>query len=341
MKKVSSLLLASALTLGAVAPTFAAEAEADMRFVMVSHIGSNDANMKWLTLSLEEFEIRYPNVKTEYVSTNEYSIQKHIQLLEQVIATKPDGIAVPIVSAQAMEPILNKAIASGIPVVAFNIPDSRPKGERIPYLTYIGGDEYKTGYDLGLYAIEQANTGAIPKPTKVMCAIHDAAHNGLKARCKGMADAMKAQGVEVDNLFIGAEPAKARNAMQAYLTRNTDTNYIFTVASWSSPWAYGVADDMGLSPDVDNKGVTIITVDASPVALEGIRTGKLLATNSQGFWLQGFAPMEWLYWNKTRGLSPSSDILTGPIVVKKSNIDSWVSQVKNIFGEEYEKQNIW
>ena len=51
--------------------------------------------------------------------------------------------------------------------------------------------------------------------------------------------------------------------------------------------------------------------------------------------------MEWLYWNKTRGLSPSSDILTGPIVVKKSNIDSWVSQVKNIFGEEYEKQNIW
>jgi len=68
----------------------------DLRFVMVSHIGSNDANMKWLTLSLEDFENRFPNVETEYVSTNEYSIQKHIQLIEQVIATKPDGIAVQV-----------------------------------------------------------------------------------------------------------------------------------------------------------------------------------------------------------------------------------------------------
>ncbi|MGD8446150.1 MAG: hypothetical protein PVH85_29400, partial [Desulfobacterales bacterium] len=36
-------------------------ADKQYRFVMVSHIGSNDPNMKWLTLSLEEFEKKYPN----------------------------------------------------------------------------------------------------------------------------------------------------------------------------------------------------------------------------------------------------------------------------------------
>ena len=141
-------------------------ADKQYRFVMVSHIGSNDPNMKWLTLSLKEFEKKYPNVKTEYISTNEYSVQEHVRLIEQAVATKPDGIAVPIVSSDAMEGPLRNAIERGIPVVAFNIPDTRPEGERIPYLTYVGGDEYLTGKRLGEFAIQQANDGKIPKPKK-------------------------------------------------------------------------------------------------------------------------------------------------------------------------------
>ena len=59
-----------------------------------------------------------------------------MRLLEQAIATNPDGLAVPIVSSEAFDGPLRKAIEKGIPVVAFNIPDQRPKEERIPYLTY-------------------------------------------------------------------------------------------------------------------------------------------------------------------------------------------------------------
>src|SRR5215469_6122672 len=149
------------------------------RFVMVSHIGSNDPNMNWLTTSIKTFEEKYPGVKTEYLSTNEYSLQGFISILNQAIATHPDGLAVPILNSEALQPILNKAISSGIPVVAFNIPDSRAQGERIPYLTYVGGDEYLTGLKLGEHAIELANAGKVPKPVKVVCANHDATHQGL------------------------------------------------------------------------------------------------------------------------------------------------------------------
>lgn len=316
-------------------------ADKQYRFVMVSHIGSNDPNMKWLTLSLAEFEKKYPNVKTEYISTNEYSIQEHVRLIEQAVATKPDGLAVPIVSSDAMEGPLRTAIERGIPVVAFNIPDTRPVGERIPYLTYVGGDEYLTGLRLGEYALQQAEAGKIPKPKKVMCANHDAAHQGLKARCRGMRDAMKAAGADVEELFIGAEPATARNTMKSYLSANKDVNYIFTVASWSSPWAWGVANDMGLDPDVDKKGMTIICVDASPVALGGIKRGHVLATNSQGFWLQGYLSMEWLYWFHELGYEPQSDMLTGPVVVAADKIDHWERLVRNIFGKAYDEQDTW
>lgn len=311
------------------------------RFAMVSHIGSNDPNMKWLTLSMKAFEEKYPNVKTEYISTNQYSVQEHVRLLEQVISTRPDGIAVPIVSSEAFEGPLRKAIEQGIPVVAFNIPDTRPPGERIPYLTYVGGDEYLTGKKLGEFALAKAEAGDIPAPKRVVCASHDAAHQGLKARCKGMKDAMEAAGAAFDELFIGAEPATARTTLQSYLQANSDTNVIFTVASWSSPWAWGVADEMGLDPDVDNKGVTIITVDASPVALAGIKKGHVLATNSQGFWLQGYVPMEWLYWYNERGYAPQSDILTGPIVVDASSVDSWETSVRAVFGAAYDEQDTW
>jgi simple sugar transport system substrate-binding protein len=311
-------------------------------FVMVSHIGSNDPNMNWLTSSMKAFEEKYPDVKTDYISTDNYSVQELVRLLEQAISTHPDGIAVPIVSTDALEGPLREAIDQGIPVVAFNIPDSRPADQRIPYITYVGGDEYLTGKKLGEYAIAQAEEGNVPKPVHVVCASHDSAHQGLKARCAGMKEAMDAVGAKFDELFIGAEPATARNTMQSFLQANPDTNYVFTVAGWSAPWAWGVANDMGLDPDVDDMGMTILTVDEGPVSIEGVRAGHVLATNSQGFWLQGYVPMEWLYWNKTHGYAPQSDILTGPILIDKDNADEWAKLVRGVFGDKaYDEQNTW
>ena len=99
---------------------------------MVSHIGSNDPNMNWLTTSMKTFDEKYPGVKTEYLSTTTYSLQDFIAILNQAIATHPDGIAIPILNSEALQPILDKAVSSGIPVVAFNISDPRPtKGSTI------------------------------------------------------------------------------------------------------------------------------------------------------------------------------------------------------------------
>jgi simple sugar transport system substrate-binding protein len=120
-------------------------------------------------------------------------------------------------------------------------------------------------------------------------------------------------------------------------------NYIFNVASWSAPWSYSVADDMGLHPKIGDKGMTILTVDESPVALEGIKEGKVFETNSQGFWLQGYVPMEWLYWYHKYGYKPASDILTGPVVIDAASVGQWETFVKSIFGDkEYAKQaGVW
>jgi simple sugar transport system substrate-binding protein len=72
------------------------------------------------------------------------------------------------------------------------------------------------------------------------------------------------------------------------------------------------------------------------------KEGKVLASHSQGFWLQGYLPMEVLYFYKKMGMSPLNDIITGPIVINESNVDAWIKIVKGIIGEEaYKKQITW
>lgn len=330
MSRSAAVLL---VVLGAAVLATTAGAQ-EYRFLMVSHMGPNDSNSKWFELSLATFEEKFPNVTTEYISTSEYSTQKYIQLIEQAVATNPDGLAVAITNPEALEGAINKAIDAGIPVIAFNTSDPRPQPDKIDYLTYVGGDEFKTGLMAGEHALAQAAAGTVPQPAKVLCANPDPAHNGLVARCAGMTEAMGAAGVETEVLITDADPSRAASILTSYLRSNDDVNFIYTVTGDSGPTVYRVVEDLGRGPEVDGEGMTIIGVDANPISLTGVAEGRLLSTHSQGFWLQGFEPMAWLYWYKEFGYKPAGDILTGPVIVDASTAESWIGFIKGVFGDE-------
>lgn len=339
MKTLGLQWLLIVLCLGWVA---GAVAETQYRFVMVSHMGPNDSNSRWFDLSLAEFEQRFPEVETEYLATCEYSNQRYIQLIEQAIATNPDGLAVAITDAQALEGAIQNAIDKGIPVVAFNTPDPRPVGERIPYETFVGTDLYLDGYHAARHALAKADAGVIPQPSKVLCANPDPGHSGLVARCNGTKDAMAEAGIETDVLATDFDPARATNVLAAYLQRNRDVNVIYAVTRDSGPTVWKVANDLGRSPDVDSEGITLIGVDANPISLSGVQRGHLLSTVSQGFWLQGYEAMSWLYYKKRFGYSPAGDILTGPVMIDADTVDQWITFIRDVFGDEaFDRQVTW
>lgn len=334
-------VLALGLTLTLTTSTAVAQEENEYRFVMVSHIGSNDPNMKWLTIAMEEFEDKYPNVSLDYVSSNQYSVQELVRLLDQTIASRPDGIAVPIVSRDALEGPIRRAIDQGIPVVAFNIPDSRPKEERIPYMTYVGGDEYLTGYMTGQYAIEKAEAGEVPMPEHVVCAMIAAEHEGLRERCRGIEEAVAEVGATTEYLFTGSDPATFRGNLQSYLAANPQSNYILNMGDFTAPWSWQVANDLDMNPDVNQEGMTILAVGIGPIGLSGLKNNHLLVASEQGFWLQGYIPFEWLYWHHELGYEPQSDIITGPIMVDRDNIDKFDPLSKAVFGAGSEDDSAW
>jgi simple sugar transport system substrate-binding protein len=293
--------------------------------------------MQWLTFAIADFQKRFPEVKIDYVGATQSGIEELVTLARQAIATKPDGIAIPILSTEPLDPVLRDAINSGIPVVAFNISDNRPAGERIPYLAYVGGAEKQVGIMMANEVLKNAAAGTIPTTTGAVCADWDPSHQGLAARCEGFNETLAAANIKSETLTISQNQAEAVSTMESYLQGHTDVNVIFAVTAGSGPWAYAAAKDLNLSPDVDTEGVTILSVDESPVSLEGVRQGHLLATHSQGFYLQGFSPFELLYWNKELGYVPFNDTLTGPILINKDNIEKWVPFTKNIFGDVYDQ----
>lgn len=239
-----------------VAETEQAAAQADQyHFVMVSHIGSADPNFLWLNFAIDEFEQRFPEVTIDYVSTNEFSVEELVTLTRQTIATQPDGLAVPIVAQEALQPVLEEAINQGIPVVAFN---TIPSGEKtIPYLTYIGGDLYQDGVVLAQAILDAAEAGTIPAPTQAVCANPDVGHQGLVARCNGWNDTMAAVGVDSEMLDISTDPARQSSVTQSYLVGNPEVNAIFSTTARTGPVIYAAAQELEPSPDVDGEGVTI------------------------------------------------------------------------------------
>jgi len=305
----------------------------EYEFHFISHIGPADPNMKWLTDSGEAFMKRYPEVVVKYFAPEEFDIKKQLELLRTSIAAKPDGLIVPITDPTALEKDLKEAIAAGIPVVASNIADPRKPPEKIPYLAYVGGDEYLTGYLTAKRTLELH--------PEIRCTVHaipHVGHVGHEMRGQGWQDAMKeALGEKYTHykLAIGEDATKAMEILTSFLEAHPEVDSAYPTAGWASPWVYNVATKLG-------RKLVISTVDESPVSIEGILRGIITCTHSQGFWLQNYYPPLILYLYCKYGFIPRSDFITGPIIIDKTNAEYWKKLVMSIFGSEtYEKLTLW
>ncbi|KGE17413.1 sugar ABC transporter substrate-binding protein [Paenibacillus wynnii] len=84
------------------------------------------------------------NIKLMVQAPDEANLEQQIRIMETMIKQKLNGIAIDPVDAKALIPVINKAVASGIPVVCFE--SDAPGSNR---LSFIGADNYETGVTMG------------------------------------------------------------------------------------------------------------------------------------------------------------------------------------------------
>lgn len=300
-------ILLVVLLLGIFITSFAF-AEKQLTFYVVSHGGPGDPFWGVVMKGMNDAAKRF-GVKATYLGPEKFSIKKLIDMLDSAIASKPDGIAVTITNAAALDDPLRRAIKMGIPVIAINVPDMRPIDQQIPYLCYVGADEYQGGVMAGLRMLREFT------PKRAMIAIHEPGHIGLEMRAKGIKDILSKKGIPVEKVDVTPDLAKAYGIMEAYLTLYPDTDAIFTLGPLGTQPALKLIEDKGLVGKVKVSGW-----DLTPGMVEAIKKGELVFTIEQQQYLQGYLPIVYLYLYNKYGLIPHGMVLTGPSIVDKSNV---------------------
>jgi simple sugar transport system substrate-binding protein len=281
-------------------------ATANQKYIVVTH--GPPANPFWAIAVRGATDAgKQLGVEVQYLAPDKFSVEALVSLIDSAIAAKPDGIAVSITDPKAVAEPIQRAVEAGIPVIAINVADPDKK---IPYLFYIGADEYTGGFQAGQRMLKEAN-GQIKRAG---CAIHEVGNVALETRCKGFTEAMKAGNVTVDELDLSSDQATAAEVFKAYFAKYPEANAMITLGpDGMSAWA-AFAKESGIK-------AYHATFDLDPIALDAIRSGVTLFAIDQQQYLQGYMGVEWLYLKHNYEMQPANDIFTGPGFVDKNNIE--------------------
>ena len=259
------------------------------------------------------------DVDVEHLRPGKFSPEIQAGMIDAAVAARPDGIIATVPDVGAVDGALRRAVASGLPVICVNAKDPRPAIERIPYLFYIGGDDGNAGELAGRYLIEKS--GGRP----AVCVDHymfdHICHND---RWFGFKRAYDAAGVPAERLRVdGSDPTAAAEAVAAYLVAHPETVGVLTLGP---PGAETVL--AAEARRTREKPLKHLTFDVAALQLEGIRSGRILATIDSQQYLQGYLSVEWMWLHLTKGFTPASDIHTGPAIVDLANLDEAAAGVR-------------
>ncbi|GHC15791.1 sugar ABC transporter substrate-binding protein [Aidingimonas halophila] len=302
--KLTTGLLVGSLALAINNTTFAQDDEDNqMEIIAITHIVAADPFGNVLKRGFENAG-EAMDVDVRYRSPAQYDTAKMQQMIEQAVASKPDGIALTIPDPSAFEEPIQDAIDSGIPVVALNS-GGEVSGE-LGTEAYVGQSEYESGYQAG----ERMREAGVENP---VCVNFAPGQIQLDQRCSGFDDAFDG---ESEQLSTTQDPIEIRNAVFAYLNSNSDTDGVLSLGSLSTvPLLKAFREEGALDQ------ITFATFDLAPETLEAVRDGEMLFAIDQQQYLQGFLPIVMLSLYDRYGLMPTTDIQTGPNFVTEKNAE--------------------
>ncbi|MDD5014669.1 MAG: sugar ABC transporter substrate-binding protein [Atribacterota bacterium] len=298
---------------------WAEETEKELNFYVISHGGPADPFWGVVIKGVNDAAKQF-NVNATYIGPEKFSITKMVDSLESAMAGKPDGIVATVVNVEALDEPLRRAIKQGIPVITINTCDPRPGAEKIPYLCFIGSDEYL----MGVYSARRMLEAFKPnKPKRAVIAIHEPGWAGAEVRAQGMKAVYDEAGVPNEKLDTTVDPTKAVEILRSYLQKYPDTEAINTVGPMSAHPAIKFLEEEKLT----NK-VKMGAEDLTTVIVDAIKRGTCEFTIVQQQYLQGYLSVEFLSLYKRYGLCPVESVITGPSIVDKNNVDLVVKMVE-------------
>ena len=313
IKKAAATILASGLSIAAAMTPLSASA-ADERFVLISH--APDADSWWNTIkNAIKAASNDLDVTVEYRNPPTGDLADMARIVEQSIASNPDGIIVTIADYDVLKKPLQKAIKKNIPVVTINS-GTHDQSEQLGALLHVGQPEYDAGYGAG----KRAKAAGV---NNFVCVNNYITNPASVERCKGFADAIGV-GLDGNMIDVGVDPTNVEKKVTAHLRKNPDIGAVLTLGPASAHPTLRALKKMRKSSDI-----YFGTFDVSEDIVKAIKSGEINFAIDQQPYLQGYLPVVTLALYSRYGIVPGNNINSGPGFITKEN----VALVEKLAGE--------
>ncbi|MDP9256707.1 MAG: sugar ABC transporter substrate-binding protein [Actinomycetota bacterium] len=237
-----------------------------------------------------------------------------VAAMRHALDERADGVAVSIIDPVAFNPLTERALERGIPVISYNADGGLGNRRQ----AYIGQDLYQSGLKFGSRIVELVEQG------DVLLFIATPGQLNIQPRVDGALDAVRDSGrpIRVHVVATGADVALERHRVEASYLAHRDLRGIFAVDGGSTQAVAAVMRRYGLH----RKGVRAGGYDLLPGTLESIAAGRLDFTIDQQPYLQGLLPIQQLFmYRYSEGLVSPADTNTGLKFVTRRNVSRYLT----------------
>lgn len=290
----------------------------DMEFAVV-YMNVSDIFASYLDEGVQAFAQKtgancYVTGATDWTAESQYNV------IDNLITSRPDGIAVAVSDDQTIAPIIDKALEAGIPTICVN--SDAPSSGR---LSYLGRDDVEAGRVVGEYIVEKLKekyNGEVKG--KVLITTTGAGTNWSDSREAGSREVLEQyDGIEIVD-FINAEgdEQQAYGALENALLANPDIDAMCNLGGTMDIWGR-------LMKNQNRKDIISVGHDLYGNVLDYIQEGYLTASHGQRVFEQAYGACEQLY-NFATTADPSSfkenDVPYYIFCVDSSNVDEVIEQ---------------
>ncbi|MEU3922531.1 substrate-binding domain-containing protein [Streptomyces sp. NPDC002659] len=272
-----------------------------LKIAMVTHSGEGDTFWD-IVQSGAKVAARKDNVEFLYSANKEGKEQA--QLVQAAIDQKVDGIIVTLAKPEAVQDVVKKAVAAGIPVVTIN--SGAEFSKALGALSHIGQDESVAGEAIG----EELNKRG---KKKAVCVIHEQGNVSLEARCAGVKKTFKGT---VENLNVdGTNTPATTSSIEAKLQAGKDIDAVVALGAPIAAAAVKAKDGAG-------SGAEVNTFDLNAEVVKQLKAKQIGFAVDQQPYLQGYLAIDELWLNKVNGnvIGGGKPILTGPALVTEKDV---------------------
>jgi simple sugar transport system substrate-binding protein len=283
----------------------AAHAQRKPRIIVVTH--GQAADSFWLIVRNGiEIAAKETDSDVDYRSPEKFDPQAMARLIDEAVASEPDGLVVTIPDAAALSKSVRAAVAAKIPVISTN--SGLEVSHQLGCLMHIGQAEEAAGRKAG-----QKMKGMGIKEAIILN--QEVGNVALDERIKGFRAGFEGPFHHVQVLAVKINFEECQDLVYDYLQNNPAVDGVMALGPTAAEPALAAIAQLGKTGQIK-----LCTFDISPAVIAALAKKQMVFAIDQQEWLQGYLPIVFLANYIRYGSIPQNDfIMTGPSVVTSEN----------------------